>query len=175
MPRTFQSRLSAVQNRLNSKLVDNSIQLAGDITDVILIRNKINELGDVESRIVDNIDVIEMIISGLKDIPMKAFSLDIPYIVSANDSVDKDKQPIIAYAPIKFKVDQDDLIIKLYENPESNLPWVLVLQVKEALGTFGSRTIQWQKLQLSYYDNILTPAIKDYVLQMAERRILLKW
>lgn len=182
MNRTFQSRLSAVQNRLNQKLNDNNISLAGDIRDCIIIRNQLNELGDIQSRIIDSIDTIEMMIDGLKDIPMKAFSLDNPMpSPSANDSASKDKQPIIAYAPIKYIVNQDDLIVLFFENPAgqgkdgSQQPWVLVLQVKEALGTFGSRTIQWQKLQLSYYDNVLHSTIKQYVLDMAERRAILGW
>lgn len=174
MAKTFQSKLQAVQNRLNQKLLDNQIRLSGDITDVIVIRNKINEVGDIETRFVDNIDIIEVMMSPLKDIPMKAFSLDNPMPTPvATDGMPS--QPITIYAPITSQLDQDDLIIKFFENPTGKQPWILVLQVKDTLGTFGSRTIQWQKMNVSYYDNRLPPEIRTYVVALAERRKELRW
>ncbi len=176
MAKTYQSRLQAIQNRLNQKLVENQIRLSGDIIDVILIRNKENEVGDVTSRIIDKIDIIEIMMSPLKDIPMKVFSLNTPVPSPiAVDGVSPPSQPLTGYAPISAHVDQDDLIVRFLENPDGKKPWILVLQVKDVLGTFGSRTIQWQKIQLSYYDNVLTQEVKDYVLALAERRNILKW
>lgn len=175
MAKTFQSRLQAKVNRINQKLIDNNIRLSGDITDVALIRAKKNDVGDVISRFVDSVDIIEIMMSPLRDIPMQAFSLDNPFPAPvAVDGVTQ-SQPITAFAPIDKKVDQDDLIVRFFENPSGQQPWILVLQVKDTLGTFGSRTIQWQKLNLSYYDNVLPQKIREYVVALADRRAKLGW
>lgn len=170
---TFQSRLSARLNKISQKLNDNSIRLSGVISDCIKITPKKSPQGDIIARKVEDIDVIPVVFPPLIDIPLKKVkSLDgslvtVPYTF--------DIQPIEVLIPLSTKIDQDDLIIKFYENLEDHDPYVAILEVKDILGTFGARSIVYHKYKLTNFDGILPEQIITWVLDMARRRQLLKW
>lgn len=174
--RTFQSRLAAKQNQMAQKLSDNALSMLGTITDVIRVRVKKNHVGDVMSKIIDDIDVVEIMFPPLKDIPMWRFTNSGNTISAQAPDIHGDQiQPFICAAPVGAKVDQGDIIIKFFDNPQNDKPMVLVLQIKDVLGTFGQRSIIFQKLNISYYDEQLEPEIWQWCMDAATRRKILKW
>lgn len=178
MASTFQARLLAKQGKISQKLVDNQIKLEGVITDVIRIRGKFSVQGDYISRIVDNIDVVEIVFPSIKDVPMRRFlQSDNTTNIQAIDGVSKETkiEPFECYAPITATVDNDDIILKFFENPDGDEPWILALKVADVLGTFGARHIIWQKLKLVYHDEILDTQLLTWCSQMANRRNILGW
>ena len=172
--RTFQSRLAAKQNRIAQKLSDNSIGMLGTVTDVFRIKTKKNGMGDLISRTVEDIDVIEIIFPPLKDVPMWRFVGS-----TSKQSVDihskEELKPFKAFAPVSAKVDQDDIVVKFFENPATDEPLILILQVKDVLGTFGARSIIYQQINISYYDEQLEPELITWCMEAANRRKILKW
>ena len=170
---TFQSRLSSKLNKVSQKLHDNSIRLSGTISDCIKISMKSSNTGDIISRKIEDIDVIPVVFPALKDIPLKKVIstsselITVPYTFEI--------QPIEVLIPLTAKIDQDDLIIKFYENIEKHDPYIAILQVKDILGTFGARSIIYHKYTLTNYDGNLPPKIVEWVLDMARRRQLLQW
>lgn len=176
---SWQSRLSAIDNRIAQKLVDNQITLAGLATDCLLIRRNENKMSDITSIELDNILVVNIVFPGLKDVPMKRFyNPNSQTFVSANDSVTQDTEPpkpIQIYAPVATQVNQGSIILKFFENPTGVDPWILPLEVKDVFGTFGARTIIWQKMNVAYYDNIFPDSLMSYCLTLATRRNILGW
>lgn len=173
--RTWQSRLQANNNKIAQKLADNAIRNAGTITDLIRIRQDKNKMGDVISSFVDNIDIVEIMFPALTEIEMKRFSLTNTPPISANNAADEDKQPFECYAPIDTLVAQDDIILKFFQNPNSDLPWILPLQIKDSLGSFGGWSIQWIKLKATYYDEPIPTEVLNFCVQFATRRGILGW
>lgn len=172
--RSFQSRLSSKMNAISQKLVDNSIGLTGVTTDVIRIRVETNQMSDPTKIIVEDIDVISMIFPALLDIPMRRFEGSTSTFSSANDAA-TEEQPFECYTTVHNKLDEGSIILKFFENPNGSVPWVLPLQVKNRLGTFGARKIIWMKVQLGYYDNPMDSKIYQWCEQLSIRRGLLGW
>ena len=172
--RSWQSRLSAKQNAIAQRLVDNSISNTGTMTDVIRIRVETNQMSDPTKIIVDNIDVIDMIFPALEDIPMRRFEGSTMTFLSANDATEE-PEPFECYTKITNQIDQGTIILKFFENPMGSEPWILPLAVSDLLGTFGARKIIWQKCKLTYYNNPLDPKIYAWCLDLAQRRNLLGW
>jgi len=182
---TWQSRLSAVNNRISSKLNDNAIRLAGIATDVIILRTIENKLHDPQAYEVSDIDVVNMIFPAVLEIPIWRFTGQggVPDF-SANDMASPHKEePIKVFAPSSFKIDQGSLVLRFLDNaqaksfnlPQGTEPWILPLQVKDVIGTFGARSMIWQQLNLSYVDQPLLPQVRTWMLEMANRRGLLQW
>jgi len=171
--RSFQARLSSKLNTISQKLIDNDISLAGIATDVIIIRVDTNQMLDPIKITVDDIDVIEMIFPKLENIPMKRFSGNSGTFVSANDATEE--EPFECYTRVHQQLDEGSIILKFFENPNGSEPWILPLQVKNRLGTFGARKIVWMKILLGYYDNPIDPKIYQWCEDLAERRQILGW
>ncbi len=170
---TFQSRLSSKVNRISQRLHDNSIRLSGTISDCIKITTTKSAQGDILKRKIDNLDVIPVIFPALKDVPLRKVvpetgqSFIIPYTF--------DIQPIEIMIPLPYNIDQDDLIIKFYENIAGVDPYIAILEAKDILGTFGARSIIYQKYKATFYDGQLPPEVITWIMEMAQRRQLLQW
>jgi hypothetical protein len=170
---TFQSRLSSKLNNISRKLHDNSIRLGGVAVDCIRITPKVSAQGDIISRKVEDLDVISAIFPPLQDIPLKKVKNDsgqtiiIPYTF--------DIQPIEVLIPSNFLIDANDLIIKFYENLERQDPYIAIMEVKDMLGTFGARSIIYNKYKLTFFDGVLPDQILQWCIDMAKRRQELKW
>jgi hypothetical protein len=180
MVRTFQSRLSAKINKLSQKLIDNTISLTGVTTDVIRIFVDINKMSDPTSIKITDIDIAEIVFPALKNVPMRRFLGNSGQFISANDAASEDseseaKQPFECYSKIDYQMDFGTIILKFFENPTGSEPWVLPLKIANVLGTFGSRSIQWNRIDLVYYDNPLAPEIFNFCQQLAVRRGILQW
>lgn len=175
MARTFQARLASKVNNISRKLNDNALSLAGVITDVIRIKSKRNIQGDLISRTVESIDTVEIMFPSLRDIPMWRFLNGTSQQAVNLQGGDATTRVFECGAPISSLIDRDDIIVKFFENPSVDDPLVLVLQVKDILGTYGQRSIVYSKVKMTFYDEVLPDQIKTWCLDMARRRQDLKW
>ena len=169
---SFQSRLSAKLNKLSQRLIDNSIRLSGTLEDAIRISTTKSDQGDIIKRKVEDLTLISAVFPALQDVPLKLIRVSgdtkvIPYTF--------DIQPFEILVPLSAEMKQDDLVIKFYENTNNQEPFILVSEVKEVLGTFGSRSILYHKYKVTGYDGELPSQIIEWVLDMARRRDQLQW
>lgn len=174
-PRYFQARLTAHTDKIAQKLNDNSISLTGTITDVIHIKVKRTSQGDIQSRTVETIGLVEVIFPKLVDIPMWRFVSGGFSKLAVPISSEEQLKMFECLVPISSHVDQDDIIVRFFENPAGDDPLVLILQAKDVLGTFGNRSILYTKVRFTFYDEELPQQIKDWCLDMARRRLTLTW
>ncbi len=185
MASSWQSRLSAKTNKISQKLIDNSIQISGVLTDTLVIRIKEDKHLDPISINLENITSVNMVFPKMEDIPLFRFlgSQYAPSDVASSFIDDEEKGPIVVYAPVTTKIDQGSLVVRVFEYPNSSIantpettkPWVLILKVVDVLGTFGSRDMVWQKLNMTYPDTPITPELSSYIEQLAYRRLVLQW
>jgi len=166
---TFSARLASKLNALHRKITDKKLEFSGILTDVIRLKTDRTTTLDIASREVIGIDLINVIFPRMEDIPMRKITKADG--TTRNAIYGKGGEPFFLYSPIGVLVDVDDLIIKLYEDVTAdNLPWVTVFQVKDMLGTFGDRSIIYQKIQATYFDESLPQALVDFITTMSERR-----
>jgi hypothetical protein len=184
MSSSWQSRLAAKGNVISQKLVDNSINLSGILSDVLVIRVKEDRRLDATSISLEDITSSNMIFPKMEDIPLFRF-LGSGFQPSdgASSFIDEKEKPIVVYAPITNKIDQGSLIVRVFEYPDTvtanitatTKPWILLFKVADVLGTFGARSMVWQKYNLTYPTSQLQPELIAYINQLATRRLLLKW
>jgi hypothetical protein len=166
---TFSARLSSKLNALYRKIFDRKLEYAGVLSDALHIRVEKTKTLDIASREVTSIDLVNFVFPRMEDIPMRKITNS--FGQTRNSIYAKDREPFLLGAPIAASIDVDDLIIKLYDDVSAdNIPWVIILQVKDALGTFGDRSLLYQKVQVTYFDENLPQTIIDYVTTMAARR-----
>jgi hypothetical protein len=181
MQSSWQSRLSSRLNRISQTLVDNSIILSGFSTDVIIIDETLNEVQDPTALNVDEIGVVNIVFPSFQDVPMRRFIQGDGTYISANAGKDskEDKEPFVCYSPIGTNlgivIPQGSILLKFFENPTGAAPWILPLKVADILGTFGARTIIYQKLNIVYYDTPVSSVLYNYLLTLSQRRSLLNW
>jgi hypothetical protein len=175
MVRTFQSRLGSKLDHISQKLNDNAISLSGTATDVIRISTKRNVQQDAITHSVSGIDIIEIMFPALKDVPMWRFLTNSQSQQASSLQGEESLRLFECAAPISSLIDRDDIIVKFFENPAVDNPLVLILQIKDILGTFGQRSILYSKILVTFYDEALPDQIKTWCLDMARRRKDLKW
>lgn len=174
MPRNFQSRLGAKMDKLKRKLIDNSISLSGNTLDFMRITSKFSKQGDLESRTIDEIGVIEVVMPPMIDVPMRRVKNDAGTL--SLDSMDvHDLFPFDCYTLNKYNIDKDDLLIRVIQDPEVDRPYVMVLQVKDTMMTLGNQSPIWKTFKAVYYDNQLPAEILTIITQAQTRRVSLGW
>lgn len=175
MAGSWQSRLVSVDNRIAQKLVDNSINLSGLATDVIVIDETLNRVQDVTKIDVNSIGIVNIIFPSMENIPLRRFLNSSGTYMSANDAK-SEKEPFEAYAPIgTTMLNQGSILLKFFENPTGTENWILPLRLADIIGAFGGRTIIYEKLILTYYDTPVNAQLYQWLLALAQRRNLLGW
>ena len=190
MVSSWQARLVANNNKIAQKVTDNSIKNSGLTSDAIIIREGLNLVNDVTNYDLFDIDNINIIFPVMEEISLwrffgggQDFDLGLNDI-QANDAATENKEKgFECFAEVKFKIDMGSIILRVFDNPQGENPhvpqgtdpWVLPLQVKSILGSFGGRSMVYQKIVLGYLDAPLSPALQTYLLKMATRRITLGW
>lgn len=174
MATSFQARLAAKQNKLSQKLIGNSIRLSGTITDVIRIKAVRTMQQDLVSRTVEDLEVIEMIFPAMANIPMHRFIKN-GASYQAVFAKEENVEPFKCFIPSTYQIDQDDIVVKFFDNPAGDEPWLLILQVKDSFGVFGARSIIWSAVSLTYYDELLPEQLIQYCRDIANRRKDLRW
>ena len=167
------------QDHLRRKLTDNLISLTGQASDCIRVKYKRTRNGDIETRVVEGADVVSVIFPVLKDVPYRRLAKSIDG-TSSTISIETlptamELFPMQIMVPHNNNIYRDDLIFRLFRdvteveyapdyllstkndmmdgssNPNVR-PIILVLQVKEPLGTFGAESLVWTKFNCTYSD-----------------------
>lgn len=166
---SFSARLASKLNALHQKILNKKIEYAGILTDVIRVKIERTTTRDVASREIVGLDLINVIFPRMEDIPMRKITKDDG--TTQNAIYGKTGEPFLLYSPVNVGVDIDDLLIKLYEDVSADhVPWVVVFQVKDMLGTFGDRSLVYQKIQCTLFDESLPDAVITFITTMAQRR-----
>jgi len=172
--RTFQSRIGAKLDKLKRKLIDNSISLTGNTLDFMRITHKKTYQGDIESRIVEEVGLIEVVMPPMTDIPMRRIRNENGDV--AIDSMDATELfPFEVYTLNRHNMDRDDILFRVIQDPEVDRPYVMILQIKDTLMTLGSHSPLWKKFTATFYDQQLPQEILDLVIAAQNRRIELGW
>lgn len=180
MYRDFQTRLQTKHDKIKQKLLDNAIELMGQVTDCIRLRLNKNDEGDIISRTVIKMDVLGVVFPPLVDVPYRVLDTKdggktwgiSPMVAATEDESTKYYQLVM---PHSKDVRVGDLIIRVFLDPEMAKPVVLALEVVESLGTFGINSVIQHKYNAVVHMENLPQAITDAIVDMAHRRMKLKF
>jgi hypothetical protein len=180
MYRDFQTRLQTKHDKIKQKLLDNAIELMGQVTDCIRLRLNKNDEGDIISRTVIKMDVLGVVFPPLVDVPYRVLDTKdggktwgiSPLVAATEDESTKYYQLVM---PHSKDVRVGDLIIRVFLDPEMAKPVVLALEVVESLGTFGINSVIQHKYNAVVHMENLPQAITDAIVDMAHRRMKLKF
>lgn len=177
--RTWQARLAMKQDIIRRKIQDNSISNAGVPIDCIRIKLKKNDEGDIVSRIIEKADVVSIVFPPLKDIPYRRLAGDLEhgYTLTSlvNSAAEDQAQNYEIYAPHNEVLTEDDLIIRIFQDPDTPMPIIVCLQVLEPLGTFGGAMLIGSKYKTNLYNENLNAETLHTIAEMAKRRLSLKF
>ena len=173
---TFQARLGKKLDKISRKVIDNQIRLTSNPTDMIRVQvNRDEHSGDLISRTVSAAEVMPIILPVMKDIPMRHFIRENDDIVIPSLYPIQEQEYFEIYAPVKSHLLNDDLLIRLLGDPNVDEPYVMVLQVKEILGTFGYSNLKWMKYWVTFYDEKLPARIIQLIKKEISKREELNW
>lgn len=173
---SFQARLGKKLDKITRKVLDDRISLTAHPTDMLRISVKRDSRsGDLLSRTITSSEVVPIIFPNMKDVPLRQFSTtDDKEVLLPSFYAFSQEQHFDLYAPIAVQVDVDDLLIRFVYN-EDRLPWISVLQVKDILSTVGYNSILYNKLQCTFYDEVLPEKVLTLIRSAIDRRELLGW
>jgi hypothetical protein len=162
---------------MRRKLLDaTTLYNISDATDCIRLHVRRSYEGDAVSLICEKADVINAVFPPLTDVPFRRIKRDkdtrswqLTSLVGSFEDGEQQKQYTIQ-TPYEFDVDVDDLIFRIFtdENQEANI--IVILQVKELLGTFGHSRLILQKSGCVIATEAMPAEILETVQLMAERR-----
>lgn len=190
MGRDFQSRLAMKHGIIQRKILDNQVSLAGNPTDCIRIQYKLNSEGDIESRIVSKADIVQIIWPPMKDIPLRRIhkedsdgkineTLGSYYITSltgiATEDDTNNSEKFKLYFEHGADINQGDLIVRVFIDPDVECPIVLAVKVSELLGTFGHTMLLWESAICTLDVENIPPKLANVIGSMAERRLHIKF
>lgn len=187
MNRSFQSRLGRFQDNIRRKMLDNQISLTGQAVDTIRVRVKMTKQLDIESRIVDSLDVVPIIFPPLVDVPYRRVNDEHFRRQNLDEKANEERMMIqvlpqmVDLFPIEImtargdRIYTGDLLFRVIMEHDLTYPLVLVLEVVDALGTFGTHSMIYSKFRAVYYNEALPDEIMDYVTATAVRRLNLEW
>jgi hypothetical protein len=181
-------------------MTDNLISLTGQAADCIRVKSKKTKTGDIETRVVTGADVVSVIFPVLKDVPYRRLSKGSGGITIETLPTAMELFPLQIMVPHNNGIYRDDLIFRLFRDisevdyktdyllsdPATMdmmdgsavtdvRPIVLVLQIKEPLGTFGVESMVWTKFNCTYSDEPLPQEMLDTVVELSNRRLALGW
>ena len=174
---SYQARLGKRLDRISRKLIDNQIRLTSHPTDMLRIAVERDPRSqDLISRTVKSAEVLPIILPPMKDIPMRRFmSQDNEGVLLPSLYPTSETTYYELYAPMEVKLDEDDLLLRIIEEPGSDTPYVLCLQIKEILGTLGYSSFRYQKFYASLYDEQLPKKVIELLHEAMIKRDQIGW
>ena len=175
---SFQARLGQKMDKISQKVIDNNIRLTSNPTDMLRIQvNRDERSSDLKSRTVKSVEVLPIILPVLKDIPLRHMIREETDILVPSMYMIAQEEFFEIWSPIEVDLNEDDLLIRILNDssPEINDPYVMVLQVKEVLGTFGYASLVWKKCLCTFYDEALPNHIINIIKSNIKKRELLGW
>lgn len=174
---SFQARMGSRLDVIKRKVIDNSIRLASNPTDMIRVRTVRDERSrDLVSRTITVSEVLPVILPEMQDIPLRRFiaeddkSILIPSLYSI-----KDKAYFDLYCAMECDLNIDDLLFRIIKDPESDVPYIMCLQVKDILSTISYGSILYSKYQVTFFDEALPSEITNVIRQESLKRESLGW
>lgn len=174
---SFQARLGKRLDNISRKVIDNQIRLTSHPTDMLRVKAKRDpRSGDLISRTIEDAEVLPIVLPPLKDIPMRRFIREdnqeviVPSLYPTSETT-----YYVLYAPMEVNLNEDDLLLRLISDPNSDNPYVLCLQVKEILGDLGYSSFRQQKFWASLYDEPLPKQVIGLLKDAIEKRGILGW
>jgi len=181
--RDFQARLGVIHDPMRRKLLDNTIGLIGTPTDCIRITVKKNDEGDKLSSKVEKADIVNIVFPPMIDVPYRYIkktnavgdrdAYQITSLVAA--TTDEEQKSYEVSAPHGVSLDVGDLICRVFMDNEQTIPIVLVLEITEMLGTFGSSAIISHKYKSVIPIDKLPEAVSGVIAEMAQRRLNIRF
>lgn len=173
----WQARLAGKLDPVKRKVLDNNMMLSGFPIDMIRIQvTRDKRTGDLQSRTVVANEIVPVIFPELKDIPFRRLQRDNDRSITLSiDMSEEGIRKVDAYAPFQAQLERDDLLIRIWNEPLSDYPYITVFQVKDQLGTFTTNTLYYVKHHLSIFDEQLPPQIISTIVDVARKRGNLKW
>lgn len=188
-------------DHLRRKLTDNLISLTGTAADCIRVKYKRTRAGDIETRVVEGADVVSVIFPILKDAPYRRLAKTGGQITIETLPTAVELFPLQIMVPHNNSLYRDDLIFRIFRDASdadyapdyllsdpstmdmadgigsltNQRPIILILQVKEVLGTFAMESLIWSKYNCTYSDEDLPQEMLDTVVELANRRLLLSF
>lgn len=179
---TFQARLGRKLDNIANRVLDNNIRLTAHPTDMLrIIVNRDSRSQDLISRTVQSAEIMPILLPNMVDIPLRQLKrgdsdsgstttteVMIPSLYSTMMTQDYFE----VYAPVECNLNEDDLLIRILYDSSPNVeePYIMVLQVKEVLATFGYSSLMWKKVIVTFYDETLPKKIIDIIKQDIEKR-----
>jgi hypothetical protein len=182
MYRTFQSRIATKQDNIRRKLNDNLLTWVGLACDCIRIQTYTNREGDPLQHIVKEATIENIVFPPLRDVPIRDLidkdgQYTLTSLVSSVVSPDQgeDKDYYIVSAPRNSKLSVNDLLFRVFLEPEARFPSVLPLEVSEKLGTIGGNSMISNSFKVAICTQELPQKIVDVIVAMAKRRGYIKF
>lgn len=174
---TFQSRLGKKIDNISLKVLDNNIRLTAHPTDMLRIAvDRDPRTRDIISRTVQSTEIMPILLPTMVDIPLRQLKREgstttdvmIPSLYATMQSQDYFE----VYAPVECDLKDEDLLIRmLYDTSHSvEEPYVMVLQVKEVLATFGYSHVMWKKVIVTFYEESLPEKIIEIIQDSIKKR-----
>lgn len=181
VPRRF--RRSAWQARLGNKLdpikrkfIDNSILLTSHPTDMLRIRvSRDARTHDILSRKIISNEILPIVLPIMENVPMRRLIRDDYNVLSLAVTDIDNAKPFEIYCPGAGQLQRDDLLFRFIGDTYSELPYVLVLQVKDELGTIGYSSLLQVKYSATLYDEALPSSVVNAVYAANLKRGRLRW
>ena len=126
---------------------------------------------DLISRTIEAAEVLPIILPPLKDIPLRYFEKEGEDITITSLYTINQQEYFEIYAPIEAQLNMDDLLVRIMYDPNSDRPYVMILQVTEILGTFGYSSLTYMKYFVTFYSERLPQKVID-IIRDAERKRL---
>jgi len=174
--RNIQDRLGKYHDPLKRKLNDNLISLSSQASDAIRIRLNKNKMGDIASRIVEEVTVLPIIFPSFKDVPFRRIAKDLhAHMTIETLPAISELFPFELVSVRAIPLQLGDLIFKINIEPDLEFPLVIILEVTELLGTFGFKSMVSTKYKAVYYNDSLPEEIVQTVTSIALRRLSLTY
>ena len=177
----FQTRIMRKHDNIRVKILDHSLDIQGMLTDTIRVQTKKNREGDTMQRIIVSADVVPISFPPMKDVPIRDIKLEngayiITSLISGVGALDQEvPQYYIINAPRNAKLETGDLIFRVFYEPNNMYPNVLGLELTEKLGTVGANSIIMTSYKCAIYSEKLPKKIINVIIEMAKRRLFLKF
>ena len=174
----YQAKLGKKLDAMNQKVIDNNLRLSAHPTDMIRISvNRDERSHDLISRTVESVEVMPILLPKMEDIPLRHFIRDDTDIMIPSLFTTPDQEYFEVYAPVEMDLNEDDLLVRVLNDssPDIDESYIMVLQVKEVLGTFGYSSLVWKKLIVTFYDEKLPNQIVNAVKESIKKRERLNW
>ena len=174
--RSWQARLGSKMDSVLKRTLDNAVSLASYPIDMIRVEVKRDpRTQDLISRTVVANEIMPIYFEKpFTELPMRRMEYsDSEQVILTVDGTEL--KDIRVKCPLSETLNRDDLLFRIIRDDYSERPVILILQVKEELGTIGySKLIQIDYV-LSYYDEKLPESILEAVVESTTKREEVQW